>query len=184
MTARPTPPSADARAPGGESAPGLLIHGESGYDRVTSMLMAVIIGAVIIVGWLGLVYLTNRSYARSVPAPIEIIEVYGGGGGTPEGEEGSTERIDVPDAAAAAFASNNELSPAAFEEPAVQQTPSGMVEALSTELFADLAEEMPQGGPVATGVRASKLGSGRRMPRTFGISGAIRRQATMSLKFA
>ncbi|RUL89589.1 hypothetical protein TsocGM_01770 [Tautonia sociabilis] len=136
------------------------MQGESNYDRVTSLLMAVILGVAIVVGWLGLIYLTNRSYARNLPAEIQIIEVFGGGGGTPEGLENQTEQIDVPDAAAAAFASNNELAPADFEEPAVQQTPSAMVEALTTEQLADLAEEMPQGGAVATGIRASKLGTG------------------------
>ena len=141
-------------------AVGPRIYGESEYDRVTSLLMAVIVTAVIIVGWLSLVYLTNRSYAQSVPAPIEIIEVYGGGGGTPEGEENSTEEVEVADAAAAAFASNNTLEAADFEEPALQETPSAMVEALTTTEFADLAEEMPQGGAVASGNRASKVGTG------------------------
>ena len=141
-------------------AVGPRIYGESEYDRVTSMLMAVIATAVIVVGWLSLVYLTNRSYARRVPAPIEIIEVYGGGGGTPEGRENSTEQVDVADADAAAFASNSTLQPADFEEPAVQETPSAMVEALTTTEFADLAEEMPDGGAVASGTRASKVGTG------------------------
>lgn len=136
------------------------IQGETDYDRVTSLLMAVIISAVIIVGWLALIYLTNRSYARSVPAQIEIIEVYGGGGGRLDGEENSTEQIDVPDAAVAAFASNAELSPADFEEPSLEQVPSAMVDALANQEFADLAEEMPEGGALATGIRASKLGSG------------------------
>lgn len=136
------------------------IQGETEYDRVTSLLMAIILSTVIIVGWLALIYLTNRSYAKSVPAQIEIIEVYGGGGGSLDGEENSTEQIDVSDAATAAFASNAELSPADFEEPSLEQIPSAMVEALANEQFADLAEEMPDGGAVATGIRASKLGSG------------------------
>ncbi|MEW4567085.1 hypothetical protein AB1L88_04390 [Tautonia sp. JC769] len=168
MTVNPSPaPSAAAPPPPasageGEASRSLQpqIQGETDYDRVTSLLMAVIISAVIIVGWLALIYLTNRSYARSVPAEIEIIEVYGGGGGRLDGEENSTEQIDVPDAAAAAFASNAELSPADFEEPSLEQVPSAMVDALANQEFADLAEEMPEGGALATGIRASKLGTG------------------------
>jgi hypothetical protein len=136
------------------------IQGETSYDRVTSLLLAVILSTVIIVVWLGLVILTNRSHARSVAAEIQIIEVYGGGGGSLDGEEDSTEQIDVADAAAAAFASNAELSPADFEEPSVEAVPSAMVEAFADQQFADLAEEMPDGGAVATGIRASKLGTG------------------------
>ena len=162
MTVTPSP--AAATSPSESLEVSLLIRpqiqGESKYDRVTSLLMAVIISAVIVVGWLALIYLTNRSYARSVPAQIEIIEVYGGGGGRLDGEENSTEQIDVPDAAVAAFASNAELSPADFEEPSLEQIPSAMVDALANQQFADLAEEMPEGGAVATGIRASKLGSG------------------------
>ena len=66
----------------------------------------------------------------------------------------------MPDAEAAAFASNNELSASDFEEPSVQQTPSAMLEAMAQQDFADLAEEMDRGGAVASGVRASKLGTG------------------------
>ena len=94
----PASPSPAPAALGPAPAIAARIHGESGYDRVTSLLMAVIISAAIVVGWLGLIYLTNRSYARSVPAAIEIIEVIGGGGGSPEGVEGETEQVDVADA--------------------------------------------------------------------------------------
>ena len=62
------------------------------------MLMAVVIGAVIVVGWLWLVYATNQAYAERVTAPLEIVDVFGGGGGSPEGTPGSTEKIDVPGA--------------------------------------------------------------------------------------
>ncbi|QDV37047.1 hypothetical protein [Tautonia plasticadhaerens] len=186
MTARNTPDTSTPTPPGPASEAlqpiGPRIYGESAYDRVTSLLMAVIIGSVIVVGWLGLIYLTNQSYAKNVPAEIRIIEVFGGGG-TPEGEEDSTERVDVSDAAAAAFASNSELSPADFEEPAVQQTPSAMVEALADEQFADLAEEMPQGGAVATGIRASKLGSGAASYGLGGGDGGVPREQRWSILY-
>jgi hypothetical protein len=57
-----------------------MIRGESAYDRVTSILMSVVMGAVIIVGWLFLVYHANRAYAARSVARVEIIEVSGDGG--------------------------------------------------------------------------------------------------------
>ena len=93
------------------------VLGESRYDQVTSLLMAVVLGAILVVGWLALVYVSNQAYASRVTAPLQIIEVYGGGGGSPEGTPGSTEKIDVAGADAAAAASNNEEAAGDFEEP-------------------------------------------------------------------
>src|SRR4051812_27957042 len=88
-------------APGGEPAgtatldppEGPKVFGESRYDRVTSMLMAVVLGAAFVVGLLYLIYLTNQEYASRVTAPLMIVEVFGGGGGSPEGTPGSTEKF-------------------------------------------------------------------------------------------
>jgi hypothetical protein len=140
------------------------VRGESLHDRVTSILMAVVIGAMLVVGWLLLVYATNQAYASRVTAPLEIIEVYGGGGGSPDGTEGSTEKIDVAGAATGQQASNNEEEAADFEEPSVRETPAAMLDAV-TEAGQSLAEVdlgavMPRGGAVSSGRRASKLGTG------------------------
>jgi hypothetical protein len=140
------------------------IFGESPYDRVTSFLMATVLGAILIVSWLGVVYVSNQAFAARVTAPLEIIDVGGGGGGSPEGTAGSTEKIDVAGADASAFASNNEEEAGDFEEPSVQETPGAMIDAVS-EAGENLAEVdigavMPSGGPVATGKRSSKLGTG------------------------
>jgi len=139
------------------------VFGESSYDRVTSMLMAIVIGAAIVVGWLYLIYLTNQGYAARVTAPLQIVDVLGGGGGSPDGTPGSTEKVDVPGADAAAMASNNDADAADFEEPSVRQTPAAMLDAVA-EAGQSLAEvdveaAMPNGGPVAGGKRASKLGT-------------------------
>src|SRR5439155_9049060 len=107
------------------------VLGESPYDRVTSFLMAVVLGAILVVGWLALVYVSNQAYASRVTAPLQFIEVSGGGGGTPEGTPGSTEKVDVAGADAAAFASNNEEQAGDFEEPSVQQAPGAMLDAVS-----------------------------------------------------
>ena len=140
------------------------VLGESIYDRVTSFLMAVVLGALMIVGLLGLIYLTNQAYASRVTAPLQIVEVSGGGGGSPEGTPGSTEKIDVPGADPAAFASNNEEEAGDFEEPSVQVAPGAMLDAVAEAgsglAEVDLGPVMPSGGPVASGKRASKLGTG------------------------
>jgi hypothetical protein len=125
--------------------------------------MAIVLSAIMVVGWLALVYATNQAYASRVTSPLQIIEV-GGGGGSPEGTPGSTEKIDIAGADAAPMASNNAEEAGDFEEPAVEQTPGAMLEAV-TEAGQSLAEvdlgaTMPSGGPVASGRKASKLGRG------------------------
>lgn len=140
------------------------ILGESIYDRLTSFLIAVVLGALLIVGLMGLIYLTNQAYASRVTSPLQIIEVSGGGGGSPDGTPGSTEKIDVPGADAAPLASNNEEEAGDFEEPSVQATPGAMLDAAAEAgsglAEVDLGPVMPSGGPVASGRRASKLGTG------------------------
>jgi hypothetical protein len=139
------------------------VRGESRYDKVTSFLMAAVLSAMLVVGWLALVYASNQAYASRVTAPLQIIEV-GGGGGSPDGTRGSTEKVDVAGADVAAMASNNPEEAGEFEQPSVEQTPSAMLETV-TEAGQNLAEvdlgaTMPNGGPIAGGKRASKLGSG------------------------
>ncbi len=141
------------------------VIGETTYDRVTSFLMAVVLGAILVVGWLALIYATSEAYASRVTAPLQIIEVFGGGGGDPEGTPGSTEKVDVAGADAAPTASNNEEQPASdFEEPSVQQAPGAIIDAVAeageTLAELDLGAVMPRGGATATGKRASKIGSG------------------------
>ena len=126
--------------------------------------MAILLGAILVVGWLGLVYVSTQAYASRVSAPLQIIDVFGGGGGSPDGTAGSTEKIDVAGADAAPMASNNEEAAGDFEEPSVQQTPGAMldvaVEAGQSLAEVDLGAVMPTGGQVASGKRASKIGTG------------------------
>ena len=142
----------------------ITVIGETDYDRVTSFLMAIVLGAILVVGWLTLIYVSNQAYASRVTSPLEIIEVSGGGGGTPDGAVGSTEKIDLAGADAQAMASNNEEQPADFEEPSVQQAPAAMLDAVAEagENLAevDLGPVMPNGAAIASGKRASKLGTG------------------------
>jgi hypothetical protein len=154
-------PSGDAGSKPEEFAARVL--GESIYDRVTSFLMAVVLGATMIVGLMGVIYITNQAYASRVTAPLQIIE-FSGDGGSSEGTPGSTEKIDVPGADAGPLASNNEEEAGDFEEPAVQATPGAMIDAAaeagSSLAEVDLGPVIPSGGTVASGKRASKLGSG------------------------
>jgi hypothetical protein len=140
------------------------VLGESAYDRVTSFLMAVVCSAILVVGWLALIYATNQAYAARVTSPLQIIDVFGGGGGSPEGTPGSTEKIDIAGADAAALASNNEEPAGPFEEPSVQQTPAAMLDAAAESgqslAEVDLGPVLASGGPTASGKRASKLGTG------------------------
>ncbi len=140
------------------------VLGESTYDQVSSFLMAVVAGAILVVGWMALVWVCTQAYATRVSAPLQIIEVFGGGGGSPEGTAGSTEKVDVAGADAAPMASNNEEAAGDFEEPAVEQTPGAMldtaVEAGQSLAEADRGAVMPSGGAVASGNRASKIGTG------------------------
>ncbi len=107
-----------------------LVRGESDFDRVSSLLLAVILGAAMIFGWLALVYVTNQAYQRRVTAPLEIIDVSGGGGGTPEGQVGGIETVQVP-GGAMSRASNNEEEAAVFEEASVRETPAAMLDTVS-----------------------------------------------------
>ncbi len=62
------------------------------------------------------------------------------------------------------MASNNPEEAGDFEEPSVEQTPGAMLETVAEAgqnlAEVDLGATMPNGGPVASGKRASKLGSG------------------------
>jgi hypothetical protein len=140
------------------------VRGESRYDRVSSFLMAIVMGAAFVVGWNQMILWMDRAYDSRVTAPLEIVEVSGGGGGTPEGEPGAKEEVNVAGAEAADQASNNPEEASEFEEKSVQETPAVMLDAAAEAgenmSEVDVASVMPSGGPVATGKRSSKLGTG------------------------
>jgi hypothetical protein len=139
------------------------IYGESAYDRVTSMLLAVVMGAFLVFGILSMYAATTSAYQARVTRPIEVIEVSGGGGGTPEGKVGSTETIEVAGGEASDRASNNEEDASQFEEPRVEARPSAMLdvaEAGQALAEVDVSAVMPRGERVATGKRRSKIGNG------------------------
>lgn len=58
--AQPTP---GARAAAEEPDVEVKVMGESKYDQITSLLMAILCGAILVVGWLGIVYVSTQAYA-------------------------------------------------------------------------------------------------------------------------
>jgi hypothetical protein len=163
------------------------VRGESTYDQISSMLMAVVLGACLIAGFVGLIYLTTDAYAsRVVAAPLEIVEV-SGGGGSPEGEIGQTETIEVAGGDAGEVASNNmETDASEFEAPSVEATPAAMLDAAADagESMAevDLGPPMPSGGAVASGRRTSRIGTGVRGFGSGGTGdGGVRREDRWSI---
>ncbi|WP_435006189.1 hypothetical protein P12x_003822 [Tundrisphaera lichenicola] len=170
-----------------ESAIEAKIYGESLYDRVTSLLLAVILGAALVFGWLSVIAATTLAYQSRMTRPIEVIEVSGGGGGTPDGELGSKESIEVPGGEVADMASNNEEEASDFEEPSVEVRPAAMLDTVA-EAGQDLAEVdvssvMPRGSRVATGKRRSKIGTGGPGYGFGPGDGGVRREDRWSIQY-
>ena len=153
------------KAPGvSDVPPSARIYGESAYDRVTSMLLAVVLGALLVFGWLSVIAATTSAYQARVSQPIEVIEVSGGGGGEPDVKVSSVESIDVAGGEQADRASNNEEDASSFEEPRVEVRPAAMLDAVADAgqslAEVDVSAVMPRGDRVATGNRRSKVGNG------------------------
>ena len=140
------------------------IYGETSYDRVTSFLLAVVLGAMLVFGWLSIIAATTSAYQARVTQPIEVIEVSGGGGGSPDGKVNSVEEINVAGGEASEKASNNEEDASTFEEPSVELRPAAMLDTVAEAgqnlAEVDISAVMPRGGKVATGTRRSKIGNG------------------------
>ena len=139
------------------------VHGESSYDRVTTALMAVVIGSLLVFIWVMVLYATKQAYTR-LSQRVEVIEVAGGGGGDPNGVPGESEAVEVPGAEAAENASNNETDADSFEDPQVMDTPAIPMDAIEDSALdtaaMDLAEPMTGNSVAAGGKRASKLPKG------------------------
>ena len=153
---------------------------------MTSLLLAVVLGAMLIFGWLSLIAATTSAYQARVTRPIEVIEVSGGGGGAPDGKANSVEAIDVAGGEVSDRASNNEEDASQFEEPSVETRPAAMLdvaEAGQALAEVDVAAVMPRGERVATGKRRSKVGNGG---PGFGFGpgdGGVRREDRWSIAY-
>lgn len=156
----PSPgPSANPAAPPDIVIPERLV-GETAFDRVSSMMMSMVLGGMFIVAWLALLYWISPVFRARGTAPITIVDIAGGGGSL-DGVEGSIESVNV-DAAAAEMASNNTVDAAYFEEPSLAQISETILDSIvdSATQTTDLAPSMRTGGEIATGVAASRVGTG------------------------
>lgn len=147
-----------------------MVHGESAYDRVSSLLLSLVIGASLIVGFLWLVNYTNQAYAAKTPPPVELIEVYGdGNGGGPDGEAGGTgvsEEIAGTEKGAPSDGTSEDAGQ--FEEPAVQQASSTVLDPFTSADNADAetgevsSSDQPSNSNSSTGssVKRSFKGNG------------------------
>jgi hypothetical protein len=111
------------------------IYGESAYDRVS----AVVLGALIVFGWLSIIAATTSAYQSRVSQSIQVIEVSGGGGGSPDGKVNSIEEVNVAGGESSDKASNNEDDASEFEEPSVEARPAAMLDTVA-EAGQNLAE--------------------------------------------
>ena len=162
------PETATPPAPAALASPAFepKVRGESLYDKVTSGLIASVTGALLVFGWLTIIWMAQDAYAGRVTAPIIVVEVDGGGGGSLDGTPGSIEDIPIAGADAANQASNNDVEAADYEEPSVMESPEATIsdiaeigEAEEAEGF-DMDVPVMGGGVVAQGKRASKIGTG------------------------
>jgi hypothetical protein len=149
------------------------IYGESRIDRASSLLLSIIIGSVFFVGWLFLRLITERSYAKLPDSRIEIVEVVGGTGGSPDVDPNARAEINVAGGDPSKFASNNMEDASEFEEPQVETTNQVVIDAFVEQppgqtSEVDMAEALPNAGPVASGRRSSKMGNS---PIGYGFGG-------------
>jgi hypothetical protein len=178
-----------AKEPKVKTPPEPAIVGETAFDRVSSALVAFVTLALALVTWVGLLVYSQQTFAEAPLPPVEIIEVEGGGGGTPDGDMGATLAVNVSGADAAAAASNNMEDASAFEEPSIEMTSAAVIDALSDAApedmaQVDIAEALPNAGFAATGKRASKIGTGK--PFGYGgtgTGGGVPRQQRWSIVF-
>lgn len=199
----PTQPStqAQATAPGPNvaalvGADGLVraraLLGENRYDRITSMMMAVTMGMAFIVGFLGMILLTNRAYNTKVTADIQIVEVVGGpgGGGIPDGAAGDTGEAGPPDAATADYASEGDMDASEFQEPSFQQIASATLDMATPTNDSDSTDPAEIGTPASGSLSAATaksrvgLGSGRPGMGNGGYGdGGVRREQRWSVVY-
>lgn len=160
VQAKPAAPAAAAEPPPPS------IRGESQYDRVSSMMMSAVIAMAFLVGFLGLVHLTNSAYATRVTNPLEIVEVIGGegGGGAPDADPNdSGSAVDVAGATAGDMASNSDTDAPDFEEPSLQQVSATALDMTASNDMSemDVGAAVSSNNMVASGPRRSRAGTGR-----------------------
>jgi hypothetical protein len=156
-----------------EEKPEPRIYGETRLDRASSALMSVILCVALAVGWVFLQFITQQAFAVRDQSRIEIVEVVGGTGGSPDVDVNARASVNVAGGAPDRFASNNMEDAADFEEPQVEMTNQVVLDAFveappDQVMNVDMADALPNAGPVASGRRSSKVGNG---PIGYGMGG-------------
>ena len=123
------------------------------YDRVSSSMIAIVIGLVVAAIWLGVVWLTNRIPQPDDAAPLELLEL---AGGEPDGAPDETLEVESPEP--------ETEDPSVAEEVDEQTEITEMLETV-VELSDSAAEQVQQtfdAMATNTGNPGSKQGTGRR----------------------
>lgn len=135
------------------------------YDRASALLMAIVVGLIASVIWLGVVWATNRLPVPARPVPVELVELPGGV------EDGSIEEtlwLDSPED----VSSDPSLAEMESEVTEIAEMLDSVVE-LSDEAV-NLAEKQFETQTTNTGRPGSATGTGRRAlgmgPGEAGIS--------------
>lgn len=144
------------------------------YDRVASLLIALLTLVGTAVFCLFVIWLTNQIYASQTAVPVVIQEI---GGGSEDGVVGESMELDAPDAEVIEME-------AAFDEPQVQDTLELVADALATQqaeledpLLADFDESGRRSGRSTGDGRQVGFGQG---PGESGISRADRWEVLFS----
>jgi hypothetical protein len=125
----------------------------TGYDRVSAFMVALVVGLVVAVVWLGIVWATNRLPRVQGPVPVELLDL---SGGVEDGAIDETLRLDSPED----ISSDPSLAETPIEESEIQEMLETVVE-LSDEATS-LAQQQFETEAQNVGQPGSATGSGRR----------------------
>jgi hypothetical protein len=177
-------PSAAALAVASPAPAVPTVMGETRLDRVSSLLMSLVIGMAFTVGLLWLIYLTNKAYNTKITADIQIVEVVGGpgGGGIPEGAPNES----APDSPPGEFNPTGEVEVSDFQEPSFQQVNTTALDMSAPVNDSDSVAEVDISSPNATSAspRPSRVPTGRVGLGTGGYGdGGVRREQRWSVVY-
>lgn len=161
MAAVKTPPSA-AAAPSRATPVRVPVMRVTRYDRVTSFMIALVLGLVVGVVWLMVVWFTNKLPAPAPPAELEIVEI---AGGEEDGAPDETLQVESPE------------DP--VEDPAVEEMLENVV-----ELSNQLAELKPPSPEVTGSKVGSAQGTGRAPLGSGGGPGRLGREQRWFVRFS
>lgn len=136
------------------------------YDRVSSWLMAIVIGLIITVLWLWVLWVTSRVEEPDTPPQVELLEMPGG---DPEGAVDETLKLESP----APETNDPSLFDNPQEETKIQKTMENVME--MSDQAARQVQQQQTSDVRNTGKAGSASGTGRRaLGMGPGVSGVPR----------